>query len=78
MEVMFMKKNKYFKATLIPKSEEELIHNTFVLYLMGILEFIMIAVLQGEFNYLSISCLLFAGILLSICAYKLGMNSQNK
>lgn len=73
-----MKKNKYFKATLIPKSEEELIYNTFVLYAIGILELIMIAILQGEFNHISISCLLFAGTLLSICAYKLGMNSQNK
>lgn len=73
-----MKKNKYFKATLIPKSEGELIHNTFILYVMGILEFIMIAVLQGEFNFMSISCLASAGILMSICAYKLGMNSRNK
>lgn len=73
-----MKKNKYFKATLIPKSEEELIHNTFILYAIGILELIMIAILQGEFNYISIGCLFIAGILLSICAYKIGMNSENR
>ncbi len=72
-----MKKNKYFKATLIPKSEDELIHNTFVLYVAGILELVMIAILQGEFNLMSISCLCIAGILLCICAYKLGINSQD-
>lgn len=73
-----MKKNRYFKASLIPHSEDELLHNTFVLYVAGILELVMIAVLQGEFNLVSISCLCIAGILLCVCAYKLGMNSKNK
>ena len=73
-----MKKNRYFKASLIPHSEDELIHNTFVLYIAGILELVMIAILQGEFNIVSIVCLIIAAILLCICAYRLGMNSGTK
>lgn len=70
-----MKKNKYLKAKLITVTEEDCLYNTFWLYIAGITELILVAILQGELNHLSIPCLIAAGIIIGICAYRCGQNS---
>lgn len=68
------KHNKYFKATLLSKSDEDCLYNTFSLYVMAIAELIVIAVLQGAWNILSIGAITTASILLFITAYRLGVH----
>ena len=34
--------------------------------------------MQGELNYISIPCLIAAGIVLGVCAYRVGQNSKEK
>lgn len=71
-----MRKNKYLKAKLIANTEEDCLYNTFWLYIAGISELLLIAILQEELNYLSIPCLIAAGIILGICGYRCGQNSR--
>lgn len=73
-----MKRNKYLKARLSMANEEECLHNTFALYVAGISELLLIAILQGELNVISIPCLIAAGIVLGVCAYRVGQNSKEK
>ena len=64
-----MKKNKYLKAKLTADTEEDCLYNTFWIYVAGISELLLIVMLQGELNYISIPCLIAAGFSLGVCAY---------
>ena len=55
---MDMKKNKYLKAKLTADTEEDCLYNTFWIYVAGISELLLIVMLQGELNYISIPCLI--------------------
>ena len=66
-----MKKNKYLKAKLTADTEEDCLYNTFWIYVAGISELLLIVMLQGELNYISIPCLIAAGFSLGVCAYKI-------
>ena len=68
-----MKRNKYLKARLSMANEEEYLHNTFALYVAGISELLLIAILQGELNVISIPCISSAAI--ALCSYQIGRNS---
>ena len=72
-----MRKNKYLKAKLTADTEEDCLYNTFWIYLAGISELLLIVMLQGELNYISIPCLIAAGIVLGVCAYRVGQNSKD-
>ena len=50
-----MRRNTYFKASLVNKRDEEALFNTFSLYIIGIIQAIVIVILQRDFNLLSIS-----------------------
>ena len=39
---------------------------------------VTIVMLQGELNYISIPCLIAAGIILGFCIYRVGQNSKEK
>ena len=69
---------KYLKAKLTADTEEDCLYNTFWIYLAGISELLLIVMLQGELNYISIPCLIAAGIVLGVCAYRVGQNSKEK
>ncbi|MCR0262526.1 hypothetical protein MKC73_01250 [[Clostridium] innocuum] len=71
-----MKKNKYLKARLTTETEEDCLYNTFWIYLAGISELLLIVILQGELNSVSIPCLIMAGIILAVCSYRIGQNSK--
>lgn len=75
---MDMKKNKYLKAKLTADTEEDCLYNTFWIYVAGISELLLIVMLQGELNYISIPCLIAAGIILGFCIYRVGQNSKEK
>lgn len=62
-ERMDMKKNKYLKAKLTADTEEDCLYNTFWIYVAGISELLLIVMLQGELNYISIPCLIAAASL---------------
>ena len=70
-----MRKNKYLKARLLVANEKECLYNTFALYVAGILELLLVAILQGELNLVSILCILFAATALCSCSYQIGKNS---
>ena len=73
-------RKKYRKETeeLTADTEEDCLYNTFWIYLAGISELLLIVMLQGELNYISIPCLIAAGIVLGVCAYRVGQNSKEK
>ena len=73
-----MKKNKYLKAKLSMSNEEECLYNTFAIYVAGILELLLVAILQGELNLVSILCIIFAATALCSCSYQIGKNSALK
>ena len=70
-----MKRNKYLKARLSMANEDECLHNTFTLYVAGISELLLIAILQGELNLISIPCISSAAIALCSCSYQIGRNT---
>lgn len=70
-----MKRNKYLKARLSMANEDECLHNTFALYVAGISELLLIVILQGELNLISIPCISSAAIALCSCSYQIGRNS---
>lgn len=71
---MAMEKSKCFKAKLIMESDEELLNNTFPFYVIFAIEMFFIAILQGEFNWLSIMLLIIGVSIACITAYKIGKN----
>lgn len=75
---MDMKKNKYLKAKLTADTEEDCLYNTFWIYVAGISELLLIVMLQGELNYISIPCLISAGFSLGVCAYKMGQKARER
>lgn len=72
-----MKKNNSFKITWINTTEDDL-NNSFVLYVLGIMELITFALVQGEFNFISTSCLVACAVLLCIIMYRKGINDAYK
>lgn len=73
-----MKKNNYFRVSLVSKSTEEAMNNTFVLYVMAIMELTVIAILQGEFNLISVGALITDAILLCVIAYRKGSKDAER
>lgn len=71
-------KHEHFKATFLCKSDEDCLNNTFALYVIAIFELVITAVLQNEFNVISVTFLIIASMLLFITAYRLGVNHGGK
>lgn len=69
-----MKKNSYFKVRLA-RTDEEILFNTFPMYVIGVIELLMIIILEGEFNYISIISLILCAVIACVAAYKIGLNS---
>lgn len=73
-----MKKGTYVKFTLLNKTDEDVLNNMFVAYLIGIVECVIFAILIGELNLMSIGLLVTAAILLCVLAYKKGTQDASK
>lgn len=71
-----MEKNKYFKAKLIMRSDEELVYNTFPLYLIFAMELFLLAILQEEMNWISGSLLILCVCVACTASYKIGKNKR--
>lgn len=71
-----MRRNTYFKASLVNKRDEDALFNTFSLYIIGIIQAIVIIILQRDFNLLSITMFFVAAFIACAAAYKLGQNHR--
>lgn len=67
-----MKKKNYIKPTMINHSDEDAVFNTFPLCILAGLELFLLAILRGEINWLSITLLIGAGIVLAVLSFRIG------
>ena len=69
-------KNKYFKPTLFSDSDEDLVYNTFHLYVMWIIALIAWILDQQEWNLFTLIASAIVCILLYRMGYRLGQNCR--
>lgn len=67
-----MKRKTYYKARMFNKTDEDVLFNAFPLLIMVMIELSCFALLQGEFNLISIILLITVGIILSFLSFKVG------
>lgn len=71
------KDNIYFKATLYNTTDEEVLYNTFGIYIICIMMLLVFAILQDDINIISILLYISAMVVACRVAYKLGINKGN-
>ena len=73
-----MKKKGYIKITLINHTDNDAINNKFICILAPIIQLVLFAILQEEFNFVSITLLCVAALLLAKMSYEIGLQDGDK
>lgn len=73
-----MKKKNHMKPTMINRSDSDVVFNNFPYLVMLCVQITMLALLQGEFNLVSILLLFIDGVVLSVISYQIGKEDGGK
>ena len=73
-----MKKKGYYKMKMVYQSDEDAVFNYFPLCVLAGMELFLLAISQGEINWLSITLLIGAGVVLSVLSFKIGKQEGAK